>query len=375
MKIYYAKPSITQKEISYATDAAQNGWGEKCYEYIAKFEEAFKTYLGVKYVIATSSCTGAFTMGLNALGIKAGDEIILPDVTWIACASPISHIGAKPVFVDIDPLTWCIDPQKVRQAITSKTKAILCVHLYGNVCNMEALFDISKQYNIPLIEDAAEALGSTYKHHKCGSMGVFGTFSFHGTKTLTTGEGGAFVTNDEELYQKVLTLSNHGRPANIYKQFYSVINGYKFKMSNLQAAIGLAQVERVEELVKRKIEILHYYKSRLTSYNEVMMNYENSDIINSAWMPAVVFDKHLHITREKLLEAFAKYDIDARVFFYPLSSMPMYQKMYQNMQLERININAYDIPTRALNLPSYHDMSIEQQDYVINIITQLLEGK
>ena len=219
-RIYYTKPSITEKEVEYATDAARNGWGEHCYEYINRFEELFKQHLGVKYAIATSSCTGALHMGLAALGIGPGDEVILADTNWIASAAPITYLGAKPVFVDILPDTWCLDPKRVREAITPRTRAIIAVHLYGNLCEMNELMAIGEQHGIPVIEDAAEAIGSIYHGRRAGSMGRFGTFSFHGSKTITTGEGGMFVTNDADLYEHVLTLSNHGRARGQTKQFW-----------------------------------------------------------------------------------------------------------------------------------------------------------
>ena len=252
MKIAYTKPSITQLEVDYAADAAKNGWGENCYDYIIKFEKEFAKHLGSKFSIATSSCTGAMTMGLEALGIGDGDEVILADTNWIATAAPIVHSGAKPIFVDILSDTWCIDPQKVETAITDKTKAIIATHLYGNLCNMDALLAIGDKYEVPIIEDAAEAIGSIYKNQRAGTMGLFSTFSFHGTKTLTTGEGGMFLTNDEILYDKVLTLSNHGRSRSQKKQFWADVTGFKFKMSNIQAAIGCAQLKRINSLIDRK---------------------------------------------------------------------------------------------------------------------------
>ena len=193
-RIYYTKPSITELEIRYAADAAANGWGDRCYEYIARFENAFKEHLGVKHAIATSSGTGALHMGMAALGIGPGDEVIMADVNWIATAAPVVHLGGKPVFVDILPDSWCLDPQRVEQAVTPRTKAIVAVHLYGNLCDMERLLAIGEKHGIPVIEDAAEAIGSVYHGKRAGSMGRFGAFSFHGTKTLTTGEGGMFVT-------------------------------------------------------------------------------------------------------------------------------------------------------------------------------------
>ena len=184
MRIAYTKPSITQLEIDFATDAATNGWGEKCYDYIIRFEKEFSKHIGTDFGVATSSCTGAMTLRLKALGVGAGDEIILADTNWIATVSPIIHLGARPIFVDILESTWCLDPKAVEQAISTKTRAIVATHIYGNLCNMDDLLAIGEKYNIPVIEDAAEAIGSTYKGRPAGSMGLFSTFSFHGTKHL-----------------------------------------------------------------------------------------------------------------------------------------------------------------------------------------------
>lgn len=363
-RIYYTKPSITELEVEYATDAARNGWGERCYEYITRFEEAFKAYLGVQYAIATSSCTGALHMGMAALGIGPGDEVILADTNWIATAAPIVHLGAKPVFVDILPDSWCIDPALAEAAITPRTKAIIAVHLYGNLCKMERLLAIGEKYGIPVIEDAAEAIGSIYHGKRAGSMGKFGSFSFHGTKTLTTGEGGMFVTNDAELYETVLTLSNHGRARGQTKQFWPDMVGFKYKMSNIQAAIGCAQLERIDELVNRKREILNYYREHLENPVILGMNPEPEGTINGAWMPTVLFKKETKITTEKLQNIFQRENIDARVFFHPLSSLPMFES-------PTVNINAGDIPHRAINLPSYHDLSFDEQKTVANLILSL----
>ena len=173
-------------------------------------------------------------------------------IPLIASAAPAVYLGVAAVFVDVLEDTWCIDPTKIEAAITSRTKAIIAVHLYGNLCDMESLLKIGMKHNIPIIEDAAEALGSEWYGKRAGSMGIFGTFSFHGTKTLTTGEGGMLVTQDKALYEKVLSLSNHGRVREQNKQFWPDRLGYKYKMSNIQAAIGCAQMERINELIARK---------------------------------------------------------------------------------------------------------------------------
>lgn len=363
-RIYYTKPSITEKEVEYATDAARNGWGDRCYDYINRFEAAFKEYLGVKYAIATSSCTGALHMGMAALGIGPGDEVIMADTNWIATASPIVNLGAKPVFVDILEDSWCIDPEQVERAITPRTKAIVAVHLYGNLCDMDRLLAIGEKHGIPVIEDAAEAIGSVYHGKRAGSMGAFGAFSFHGTKTLTTGEGGMFVTNDPELYEHVLTLSNHGRARGQTKQFWPDMVGFKYKMSNIQAAIGCAQIERIEELTQRKRTIFAHYHDRLTTLPELNMNPEPADTINGAWMPTAVFEAGTGIVREQLQAAFAEENIDARVFFWPLSSLPPFEALPGN-------VRAYQIPGRAINLPSYHDITENELDRVVQTVFAL----
>lgn len=364
-RIFYTKPSITDLEVSYATDAAANGWGDQCYAYINRFEELFKEHLGVNYAIATSSCTGALHMGMAALGIGPGDEVIMADTNWIATASPIIHLGAKPVFVDILPDSWCIDPAKAEAVITPKTKAIVAVHLYGNLCDMDRLLAIGEKYGIPVIEDAAEAIGSVYHGKRAGSMGAFGAFSFHGTKTLTTGEGGIFVTDDADLYERVLTLSNHGRARGQTKQFWPDMVGFKYKISNIQAAIGCAQMERIDSLIQRKREIFATYREKLADFPGAAMNPEPAGTINGAWMPTVVFSPETGITREKLQSAFAEENIDARVFFWPLSNLPFFESNNY--------INSYSIPQRAINLPSYHDLSKLDIYRVINVLKDIFD--
>jgi perosamine synthetase len=366
-RIYYTKPSITELEIEYANDAVRNGWGDRCYEYIRRFEEAFKKHLGVKYVIATSSCTGALHIGMCALGIGSGDEVIMADTNWIASAAPIVHLGAKPVFVDILPDSWCLDPDQVEAAITSKTKAILAVHIYGNLCDMDRLLAIGAKHGIPVIEDAAEAIGSQYQGKRAGSMGAFGSFSFHGTKTMTTGEGGMFVTNNAALYETALTLSNHGRARGQTKQFWPEMVGFKYKISNVQAAIGVAQVERIEELISRKREIFANYRALLKQYPDVLVNPEAAGDVNGAWMPSSVFSPDSRVTREQLQAEFAADNIDARVFFHPLSSLPMFEAQPQNRL-------AWEIPGRAINLPSFHDMQLSDQERVVGVIAKVLAG-
>jgi perosamine synthetase len=366
-RIHYTKPSITELEVAYATDAARNGWGERCYDYLHRFETQFRQHLGAGFAIATASCTGALHMGLAAIGVGPGDEVILADANWIASAAPIVHLGAQPVFVDILPDSWTLNPQRVESAITPRTKAIVAVHLYGNLCDLDRLLAIGQRYGIPVIEDAAEAIGSSYGDQRAGTRGLFGAFSFHGTKTLTTGEGGMFVTNDEALCERVLTLSNHGRARGQTKQFWPDVVGFKYKMSNVQAAIGCAQVERVEALIERKRQILARYREQLGRFDGLMLNPEPEGTTNGAWMPTVVFPETSGVRQAAIQDAFNKANIDARVFFHPLSSLPMFSGSVTCPL-------AADIAQRAINLPSYHDMTDQEQDRVVEVLSGLLCG-
>lgn len=363
-KIHYTKPSITELEVAYATDAARNGWGEKCYEYIHKFEEKFKEFTGAKYAIATSSCTGAMHMGLAAIGVGPGDEVILADTNWIASAAPITYLGATPVFVDVLPDSWCIDPDAVEKAITPRTKAIVAVHIYGNLCDMDKLLALGEKYGLPVIEDAAEAIGSYWHGKHAGSIGKFGVFSFHGTKTLTTGEGGIFITSDPDLYEQVLTFSNHGRARGQKKQFWADVVGFKYKMSNIQAAIGYGQMERIDELVADKRRVFTYYADCLRQL-PLEMNPEPEGTKNGFWMPTIVVNDDVPFDREKLLGDFSADNIDGRVFFWPLSMLPMFHSKPENKV-------SYSLYGRAVNLPSYHGLTEGEMDRVVTHINRNL---
>jgi perosamine synthetase len=367
-KIPINKPSITPLEVEYVNDAISNGWGEKCYDYIYRFEANFARYLNTTHALATSSCTGAIHLALMALGIKAGDEVIVPEITWIASVEPIIYIGAKPVFVDVQRDSWCIDPVKIRASITAKTKAIIPVHVYGNMCDMDAIMQIASEYDLKVLEDAAEALGSEFKGRKAGSIGHAGVFSFHGTKTMTTGEGGVLVTNDQATYEKAKVLNDHGRnpkdPEN--KMFWMRNYGYKYKMSNLQAALGCAQIERIKELVDKKREIFSLYEELLADIPG-KLNPSCTDTLNSYWLPTIVFNADSKFVRDDFFALCKEEDIDSRPFFYPLSMLPMFEKVAGN-------IVAFDIYQRGINLPSYHDITIEEIHRVADVLKKYLKS-
>jgi perosamine synthetase len=367
MQIPYSKPSITNLEVDYVARAACESWGAKAGSYVRDFENDFAKYLGVKYAVATSSCTGASHLALAALGIGPGDEVIIADTNWLAVIAPIYYVGAKPVVLDIDEITWCLNTSLIENRISERTKAIIITHLYGNVGNLNDLIKISKKYDIYLIEDAAEAIGSEYNNKKVGTFGDFGVFSFHGSKTLTTGEGGMIVSDNEELITKIRMLNNHGRTPQSYADFRSIALGYKYKMTDLQAALGIAQLSRVDELVVRKQQILDYYKSALLPNERMTMNPVQKNVKNGAWMPNLVFTQGSGINREKIMPHFRSRGIDARPFFWPLSSFQHFKLKIQD------NPISHSVASRSVNLPSFHDITNEQLDYVVSCINSLLD--
>jgi perosamine synthetase len=364
-------PSITQKEIDYVTDAVTNAWYSNANIYHDKFERAFADYIGVKYAVALPSCTSAIHLSLLALGITEGDEVIVPDITWIASAAPINYVGATPVFADIDPQSWCISAESLESYITPKTKAIIPVNLYGGMPNMNVLLEIAKKYNLAVIEDAAESIGSEYHGHKAGSFGDTGVFSFHGSKTMTTGEGGMLVTDRDDLYQRVLFLRDHGRKPGD-KLFYNTEVGYKYKMSSMQAALGLAQLERIEELIDRKRQIFSWYQSELNGVRGLTLNYEPNSTKNTYWMVTVIMDPMIGIDNHQLMDALKEEHIDSRPFFHPLSSLPAYKSSHSAKLARDRNHHSYHIAKYGINLPSGMNLTQEKVAYVCEKIAKIL---
>lgn len=363
--IAITRPSISELEIQYVDDAIRNGWGPHCYDYINRFEKQFAEYLGVQHAHATSSCTGAIHLALLAIGVKPGDEVILPDITWIASVEPVMYIGARPVFVDVLRDTWCIDPAKFEAAITSKTKAVIVVHLYGNMAQMHEIMAIAGKHNIHVLEDAAEALGSEYHGQKAGSFGDASVFSFHGTKTISTGEGGLVATNSSAIDQQVRILNDHGRDPKVGKTFWMEQYGYKYKMSNLQAAMGCAQLERADELIEKKREVFGWYRERFSDTSRFTINPEKEHVKNSVWMPTIVFNESLGVDRDELIAYLKENGVDSRPFFYPVSSLPMFKSKPENEI-------SYDLFSRAINLPSHPGLQEADVERVFEVVSNYL---
>lgn len=362
--ILTAGPSITDKEIEYGIDAIKNGWNLQHSDYIKKFEDKFGSYVGTRHAVATSSCTGAMHLAMVALGYGPGDEIIIPEITWIATAASVKYVGATPVFCDVDKDSWTMCPNSVEKLITKKTKAIIPVHLYGHPCEMDPIYEIAKKYNLRIIEDAAQSIGSEYKGKKTGSLGDLAAFSFQGAKALVTGEGGMYVSNNDEITERFKFYWDQGRDKN--KVLFNLEIGYKYKMSNVQAAIGLAQIERVDEIIEKKIKIFNWYKDRLGAYEDVLkLNVQKEWAKNIYWMTSLILQDKANIERDIFIKKLKERMVDSRPIFYPLSHLPMFKEDLRNK-------NSYNIGFNGVSLPSGHERTEEEVDYICNHIKEIV---
>ncbi len=369
-RISVAGPWITQLEIDYVTDAVTNAWYGNANTYHERFEKAFSEYVGVPHAMALPSCTSGLHLALAAMGIGQGDEVIVPDITWIATSAPINYVGATPVFVDVDATTWCINPTSLEAAITQHTKAIITVDLYGNMADYDRILAIAKKYNLRVIEDAAEAAGASYKGKRAGSLGDVAVFSFHGSKTLTTGEGGMLVTNDKALFNRANFLRDHGRALGDFSFENSEV-AFKYKMSSMQAALGLAQTERLDELIAKKREAFTWYAQRLSGVSGITMNNPGPDVKSTYWMASIVWDDSFGLSKKDVRDALASHGIDTRPFFSPLSSLGAYKKLPGIEAYRTRNPVSYRLRDNGINLPSSLELNEAQIDFVCRHLLNL----
>tara|TARA_Y100000389_G_scaffold19642_1_gene16986 strand:- start:8108 stop:9640 length:1533 start_codon:yes stop_codon:yes gene_type:complete len=362
--ILTAGPLVSNYEKIYVQDAVENGWNNDWGKYLHEFETEFKKFTDTEYAIATSSCTGSLYLSLLALGIGPGDEVIVPELTWVASASAIKYTGAEPVFVDVNKSDWTMSSENIAEAITSKTKAIMPVHLYGNPCEMDEIIKIAKSNNLNIVEDAAPAIGATFKNKKVGSFGDIGCFSFQGAKLLVTGEGGMIVTNDENLYNKMIKLNDHGR---VPGTFWIDQLGYKFKMSNMQAAFGLGQLRNISLLINSKRKIYERYSQNLSDISNIEINkpLENSESI--FWMTSITVNPETGSDNQKFIDYLRTENIDTRPVFPPISQYPIWNRKYAPQP------NAKFISDNSVNLPSGVKLKEVEIDYISEKIINYLE--
>jgi perosamine synthetase len=372
-RIPVAGPSISDREVELVAEAARTAWYGNHYAYNTRFERMLADYVGVDHAVSVPHCTAALHLALAGLGVGAGDEVIVPDVTWIASVAPVFYVGAEPVLVDILSDTWCIDPAAVEAAITSRTKAIIGVDIYGSMCDWNALRQIADKHKLYLIEDSAEALGSTFGGRRAGALGDVSAFSFHGSKTVVTGEGGMLATSNKSLHERVLFLRDHGRQPGD-KLFLNHEVGFKYRMSAVQAALGVGQMERIDDLIRQKRQIFEWYRQRLTGINGLTLNAEPRDTTNSYWMVTVVLDPQLGIDKFKMMDELNNRNIDSRPFFSPLSTLPAFEKYPQSRRFASRDSAGAKVAAFGVNLPSGYNMDEAKVDLVSKAVAEIVRG-
>ena len=380
-RIHCAGPSITEKEVDYVADAVRTCWYGDAGKYHDRFERAAAEYLGVKHVVTTPTGTSAIHLALLALGVGPGDEVIVPELTWIGSSAPVTYVGARPVFADVERDSCCISAASLEKLITPRTRAAIIVDLYGNLPDVAALRSVATRNGVALIEDAAQAFGTEWENQKAGTLGTAGIFSFHGSKTITTGEGGMLVTDYDDVYQRAMTLRDHGRRVTSdrfygeYDRYYYHFEiGNKFKMSSMQAALGLAQIERADELVAKKRDIFTWYVEELSDCNTLTMYVPPQSVRSSYWLPLVTIDPECGLSTQSVIRQLEDQQIDVRPCYYPLSSQPAYEHEASATDARQRNATAYEVSPYAFNLPSNLRMTRSDAARVACALRRVCDG-
>ena len=358
-----SKPFIGPREKELVLDALDSGWVSSIGKYIDEFETNFARYCGTEYALAVNNGTTGLHLALATLGLQPGDEVIIPDLTFVATANAVAYTGATPVLADIDPDTLCIDPASVKSLISERTKAIIPVHLYGHPADMDALTAIGDAHGLDIIEDAAEAHGAEYRGRKVGGLGKCGVFSFYGNKVITTGEGGMLTTNDREFYQRARRLRDHAMSPT--RRYFHEERGFNYRITNLQAALGVAQLERIEDFLARRAEIMNWYHAEIATTDSIRLNRVKNWAKSAFWMICLEVDWLDESRRDLLMQKLKARGIDTRPYFCTMSSMPMYKQ-------QPLPISARKSQT-GLNLPSYFELTKQEVQRVGSDVNAILK--
>jgi perosamine synthetase len=333
--------------MEYVADAVASGWVSSLGKYIEAFEKAFATFCGSTYALAVSNGTTALHLALVSMGIRATDEIIIPDLTFVATANAVSFTGARVVPVDIEADTLCIDCDAIRKAITKHTRLIMPVHLYGHPAKMDEICEIAREHNLLVLEDAAEAHGAKYLGRPVGSLGDCGVFSFYGNKIITSGEGGMLTTNSKQLHDRAKLLRDHAMGSE--RRYWHTEVGYNYRMTNLQAALGLAQLERIDAILEHRRQLMGWYREELRNVSRVRLNNEPAGSRNVYWMICLEIPGMDYPQRDRLIGLLKEHGVDSRPYFYPVSELPMYERA--------ITPIAHAASASGINLPTYFDLT------------------
>lgn len=366
IRIRVCEPDITELEIKYVTNAISNNSVSSVAPPVREFEEAIAARFGTKRAIAVNSGGSALFMALKVLGVGPGDEVIIPDFTMIATAAAVSHCGATPVLVDSTHDHYNIDATKIEAKLTGRTRAIMPVHIYGQPCDMDVILDVAMRHSLPVIEDAAEAHGAKYKGQFAGSMGYAGCFSFYANKIMTTGEGGMILTNDDNYADRLGHF--RGYDFDDSQHFWHKTIAWNLRMSALEAALGLAQLERLDELIKKRRGNAAYYSERLKDIPGVIVFPERPDTFNVQWMYGIVVPD-----RDGLMDFLAMNGIETRTFFIPMHEQPVYRGIYEERYGEFKNASHFG--ANGLYLPSSSQLPDSSKDFVIEKVREFYAKK
>ena len=360
-----AVPDIGELERRYVLEAVESGWVSSLGEFIGRFEKAFAGFCEAKHAVAVSNGTTAIEVTLRALGVGPGDEVILPDLTFAAVPATVSHLGAVPVLVDVEPDTWCIDPRAVERALSPKTRAVVPVHSYGHPADLDPILEVCRARGVRVLEDSAEAHGARYKGKRVGSIADAGSFSFSGNKIVTTGEGGMVTTQDDDLAQRVRVLKDHAMDPE--RRYFHIEAGYNFRMTNVQAAIGCAQMERVDAFIERRDEILGWYREGLAGA-PLMLNPHKEWATPVNWTVCAVLEPEVAGHRDAILGDLRERGVDTRPFFVRLSEMPPYRNARRVGVDDDETAVALSLSRSGFNLPT---STLLRRDDISRVTEQL----
>jgi perosamine synthetase len=365
-KIPVSEPNIGKKDVEYINRAAKSGWVSSIGYYVDKFEKDFAEYCNRKHGVSTGNGTHALHLALEALGVGKGHEVIVPDFSFIATANTVHYTGAKPVFVDAEKDTWNLNPEEIKKKITPKTKAIMVVHLYGNVCDMHEISKIARKNKLFIVEDAAEAHGSTYKNERAGSFGDISCFSFYGNKVITTGEGGMCLTDNPEINDRLRMLRDHGMRHD--KRYWHEVVGFNYRLTNLQAALGCAQLERIEQFLKIKRRNAVLYEKMLGDLPWIEFQTIKPESRSNYWMFTFLVKDNSKYSRNEIMEILKEKGIETRNVFHSASKMPVHSKYFNKR--DKFHNSVY-ISERGLTLPSSTLLSAKEIKHICNVIKSL----
>jgi perosamine synthetase len=367
-RIFVAQPSLNGNELKYVSECVESTWISSSGPFIERFEKAFAEFCDARHAVVTNNGTTALHLALVALGIGAGDEVIIPALTYVASANAVKYCGATPVFADSDPVTMTIDPTDAATKITTRTKAIMPVHLYGHPADMERINALAARYGIAVVEDAAEAHGALCNGRKVGALGDCGVFSFFGNKIITTGEGGAVVTNDERLADRLRLYRGQGMdPA---RRYWFPVVGYNYRMTNVAAAIGVAQMERADDHLAARGRVADWYHERLHAHRDVFDLPETAAWATHVyWMYTVILRDSVSLQRDEVMARMAAAGIETRPVFYPMHQLPPYREENGHYPI------AERLAGRGINLPTHAGLTERDIDRVVSQLVNSVRAR